>query len=43
MRIHGGQKRVCVGSPGTGVTGDCEAPDMVDGINSGHLKEQQVL
>lgn len=34
---------VCVASPGIGVTSDCEPPDMDNEINSGHLKEQQVL
>lgn len=32
MGTHGGQKRVCVGCPGTGVTGGFEPRDVDDGI-----------
>lgn len=32
MGTHGGQKRVCAGCPGTGVTGGCEPHGVDDGI-----------
>lgn len=40
--IFGGEKRVS-GPIGAGVTGGCDSPYMVLGLNSGSLQEQEVL